>query len=32
LVSASTKLRQIFYVQIEQPAFHTARLAGRGSG
>ena len=28
LVSASTKLRQIFYVQIEQPTFQTARLAG----
>jgi hypothetical protein len=24
LVSASTKLGQMFYVQIEQPTFHTA--------
>jgi hypothetical protein len=30
LVSASTKLRQIFYVQIEQPTFQTACLAGKG--
>jgi hypothetical protein len=28
MVSASTKLRQIFYVQIEQPTFHTERDEG----